>query len=208
MDLARQVIPESWRAELSKRLLPRETREKLLAQQFRNGKDWSRTRAFSIPSPYTSFIRVNLHGREPEGIVEPGPEYRALLNELETELKNITDPVTNEPAVTQVWRTKELFEGDVHDALPDLFADWRPGRFMQRVVHPEAELTQDKPEFYRRSDHSAYGFVAGAGPDVGQTGQDGEFEVLDLAPTFLSLMDTSVPEEMSGEVLESFARAE
>lgn len=208
MDLARQVIPESWRAELSKRLLPRETREKLLAQQFRNGKDWSRTRAFSIPSPYTSFIRVNLRGREPEGIVEPGPEYRALLNELETELKNITDPVTNEPAVTQVWRTKELFEGDVHDALPDLFADWRPGRFMQRVVHPEAELTQDKPEFYRRSDHSAYGFVAGAGPDVGQSGQDGEFEVLDLAPTFLSLMDTSVPEEMSGEVLESFARAE
>lgn len=198
MNLARRVIPEAWRVALSRRLLSREAREQILAEQFRSGTDWSQTKAFSIPSPYTSFIRVNLRGREPQGIVAPGAEYEALLDQIEADLRKLVDPVTGEPAVTQVERTKHLFGEDAHEALPDLFAEWKPGRFMQRVVHPEAELTQEKPDFYRRSDHSSYGFVAAAGPSIEARGHIGEVEVLDLAPMFLSLLGAAAPSRMSG----------
>ena len=45
--------------------------------------DWARTRAFSLPSDMTAYVRVNLKGREPEGVVAAGHEYEALCDELD-----------------------------------------------------------------------------------------------------------------------------
>nr|MBA2451181.1 alkaline phosphatase family protein [Chloroflexota bacterium] len=66
LALARRALPEAVRIALS-RHLPRDSRERLLADQFRDGTDWTKTTAFAIPSAYTSFPRVNLEGREPRG---------------------------------------------------------------------------------------------------------------------------------------------
>jgi predicted AlkP superfamily phosphohydrolase/phosphomutase len=202
LDLARRIVPEAWRTALS-RHLPREKRERLLADQFRAGTDWRKTTAFAIPASYTSFIRVNLRGREPQGVVEPGAEYEALLDRIEADLRQLVDPQTNEQAVTRVARTVELFRCDPHVSLPDLFIAWKPGRFMRRVVHPRAELVQKKPDFYRRSDHSSNGFVAAAGPSIQKRGALGEVEVLNLAPTFLSLLGESIPQTLPGQVIEA-----
>ncbi|HLE26392.1 MAG TPA: alkaline phosphatase family protein [Thermodesulfobacteriota bacterium] len=199
-NLVRRMVPESCRIALS-RYLPREKRERLLAEQFRSGTNWRKTTAFSIPASYTSFIRVNLKGREPEGIVEPGAEYMALLQRIEADLMQLVDHQTNELAVTIVAKTVELFGCEPHVSLPDLFVEWKPGRFMQRVVHPRAELVQKKPDFYRRSDHSSKGFVAAAGPYIHMRGALGNVEVLNLAPTFLYLMDEPIPRVMTGQVI-------
>ncbi len=206
MELVRRVVPEAWRTALS-RHLPREKRERLLADQFRNSTNWRKTTAFAIPASYTSFIRVNLRGREPAGTVEPGAEYEALLDRIETDLKQLVDPATNERAVTRVARTVELFRCPPHVSLPDLFVEWKPGRFMRRVVHPKAELVQQKPDFYRRSDHSANGFVAAAGPSIRARGIMDDISVLDLAPTFLSLVGQSVPQQLTGTVIEAVGRS-
>jgi predicted AlkP superfamily phosphohydrolase/phosphomutase len=205
LDLARRVIPESWRIALSSRL-PRESREQLLSDQLRTGSDWSKTTAFVIPSPYTSFVRVNLQGREPQGIVAPGSEYEALLNRLEDDLKLLVDPETGDPAVKRVARTVDLFGCGPHESLPDLFVEWREGRFMQRVVHPQAELVQQKPDFFRRSDHASHGFFAAAGPQISQGGAIGEIDVLDLAPTFLSMLDAPIPRQLRGKVIDRMVR--
>lgn len=74
LHLARRILPEAWRVRLSRRL-PRETRERLLASQFRSSADWGKTVAFAIPSLYTSLFRVNLRGREPQGVVSSHDEY-------------------------------------------------------------------------------------------------------------------------------------
>jgi predicted AlkP superfamily phosphohydrolase/phosphomutase len=205
IDLIRCVLPEAWRIALS-RHLPRERRERLLADQFRNGTNWRKTTAFAIPAAYTSFVRVNLRGREPEGIVEPGAEYEALLGRIMSDLKQLIDPQTNEPAVKRVAKTVELFGCDPPASLPDLFVEWKPGRFMQRVVHPRAELVQQRPDFYRRSDHSSNGFVAAAGPFISNQRVLGEVQVLDLVPTFLSLIGEPVPQSMTGKVIEAMIR--
>jgi hypothetical protein len=85
--------------------------------------------------------------------------------------------------------------------LPDLFVDWQPTtRFRERVLHPRAELTQQEPEFLRETDHSHYGFVVAAGPQIGERGAFGELPLLDLAPTFLSLLGEPAPPRMSGRV--------
>ncbi len=200
MDIARRLLPESLRIALSKRM-PREKREQLVSDRFRSGTDWSRTTAFSMPVSYTSFICVNLRGREPEGIVEPGDEYHALIDRIGDELKRLIDPVTGEPAVVSVNKTVDIFKCGPHKHLPDIFVEWKPGSFMERVLHPEAELTQKKPEFFRRSDHSSYGFFALAGPSVRTGGKIDNIEVLDIAPTFLSMLGEPVPDVMPGREL-------
>ncbi len=201
MDLARRLLPRTWRVALSRHLSWAQ-REGLLAEAFRNGTDWSTTTAFAIPALYTSFVRVNLRGREPQGIVEPGADYDALLDRIAADLRQLIDPETNEPAVTEIRRTVDAFSCAPHATLPDLWVEWKPGRYMERVEHPRATLSISKPEFSRRSDHSARGFVAAAGPSIRQQGDVGTVEVLDLAPTFLSLMGEPVPPSMSGQVLE------
>lgn len=47
--LIRQIVPQAWRIALS-RHLPRETRERLLADQFRGSINWQKTTAFATPS--------------------------------------------------------------------------------------------------------------------------------------------------------------
>jgi predicted AlkP superfamily phosphohydrolase/phosphomutase len=202
IDLARRLVPEGWRLALSRRL-SREARERLLADRFRIATDWKRTRAFALPSAYTGFVRVNLRGREPDGVVAPGAEYAAVLDRLETDLATLVDPRSGAPAVTRTTRTTEAFGCPPHATLPDLWVDWLPGRFLDRVTFPGGELTQERPDFYRRSDHADHGFFAAAGPGIAARGEIDAVEVLDLAPTFQALLGRPPTARMTGAPIRS-----
>lgn len=198
----RRMIPQTWRSALSNHLPPK-VQERLLADQFRSGTNWKKTKAFAIPSLYTSFVRINLRGREPEGIVEPGTQYEALLDCLEADLWQLIDPQTGEPAVEQMTRTVKIFDCEPPNVLPDLFVEWKPStHFVERVIHPKAELTQEKSAYFRSSWHTFNGFVAAAGPSIRRQGTVGNISLLDIAPTFLHLLGEPAPQEMTGKVIE------
>ena len=206
MHLVRRFIPESWRIGVS-RHFSRETRERLLADQFRGRTDWGGTSMFAIPSSFTGLLRVNLRGREPQGTVEPGAAYRQLLDQVANDLRQIIDPVTGETAVDDVVITVDRFGGGPPASLPDIFVLWKPARhFMDRLQHPHTDLTQERPEFSRDTHHSQNGFVTGAGPDVVISGEHEEVPLLDLAPTFLSLLGAPIPESLNGTLLRETAR--
>jgi predicted AlkP superfamily phosphohydrolase/phosphomutase len=105
--------------------------------------------------------------------------------------------------VKRISRAIEIFGGDIPDSLPDLFVEWKPGHFMRRVVHPRVELVQKKPEFFRVSDHTNHGFTAAAGSSIRSQGSIGDISLLDLSPTFLTLMGEPVPERMTGRVMKT-----
>lgn len=200
LSLLRTMLPQRFRNLLSG-FLSSDARENLVSDKFRKATDWSRTRIFSIPSYYTSQFRLNLAGREPEGIV-PRAEYERTLDEFEAELRQLVDPVTKCPAIKAIRRTQGLFGGNPPEILPDLFAEWEEAdHFVERVEHPKREITQSPCEFHRGSDHSQFGFVAAAGPDIENRGDLGEISLLDLAPTFLKLLGEAPAKGLSGEVL-------
>ncbi|MBA2450114.1 MAG: hypothetical protein H0V51_19015, partial [Chloroflexi bacterium] len=202
LDLVRRLLPKSWRVALSHHL-PWTAQERLLSEELARSTDWARTTAFTIPSLYTGYIRVNLRGREPRGIVEPGPEYERLLDRVEADLARLVEPRTGQPAVGWVSRTARAFGTGPPTHLPDLFVEWASfPHFMDRALYPGGALLQPKPSYFRDNRHTLHGFVAAAGPSIRGRGSIGDLTLTDLAPTFLSLLGAPIPDGMRGKPLE------
>ena len=86
--------------------------------------DWSRTRAFTVPGENKGYIRLNLRGRERDGIVDEA-DADALLTEIAAGIAGFRDP-DGSPSVTRVIRMSESLAGDVPPSpmLPDLIVAW------------------------------------------------------------------------------------
>jgi len=79
--------------------------------------DWERTRAYSLG---LGQIYINLAGREGRGVVKPGPEYRAVKNEIIQRLSGLRDASTGEVAVRAVYDRDGSYWGPAFDEAPDL----------------------------------------------------------------------------------------
>ena len=197
LTLLRRIIPPDVRARMSL-FLPRRLQMRLEKDRFQTETNWAQTKAFSIPALNTSFVRVNLRGREPQGIVEPGPEYERLLDQIESDLKQLVDVRSGEPAVERVIRTAEAFCCGPPLVLPDLSVEWKSTLYlMDRLRHPKVELVQAMPHYNRSSYHTFSGFFEAAGPSIRGGGDLGEVSPLDFAPMFLSLMGELVSQSLT-----------
>jgi predicted AlkP superfamily phosphohydrolase/phosphomutase len=66
--------------------------------------DWTRTKAVM---PGSCYIYVNLKGRDPHGIAEPGEEYEKLCEEIIQLLYDCTDPLTDKKRAAWAFRKKD-----------------------------------------------------------------------------------------------------
>jgi predicted AlkP superfamily phosphohydrolase/phosphomutase len=202
--ILRALLPDRVR-DLVNRLLPLSVQARLLSEKFAGATDWARTTVYAPPGYYTGCLRVNLRGREPQGIVEPGAEYDALLTRVEADLHALTDAESGEPVVDHTVRLREVFGDARHPALPDLVVFWREhDRPLRRLRHPRVELTQAPHAFHRGSHHTTNGLLVAAGPGVRRAGPMAEVSPLAIAPTLLALLDIAPPETMTGAPLDSW----
>lgn len=198
--LVRRMIPQSWQRAISDRL-PDGFHGRMLTREWFGGTDWPATTLFPIPSYFLGLLRVNLRGREPQGIVEPGADYVKLLDRVEDDLKQLIDPKSGQPAVRYIARTVDLYRTEPHRSLPDIFFDWAPASYPKvRIEHPRAVLEQKDLFFNRDTRHDLRGFFAAAGPGISGRGRLPNLSVLDVAPTCLRLMGQPIPEAMQGAV--------
>ena len=86
--------------------------------------DWEHTRAVGFG---TGGIFLNVRGREPRGVVELGPEYGALRQEIATALLNWRDPQTGQPVVKEVLFREQYCAGSESPGLPDLWPAFQRG---------------------------------------------------------------------------------
>lgn len=160
---------------------------------------WSQMRAFAIPSFSDGHVRINLKGREPNGIVVPS-EYDALCDELTEKLYRLKDGRTGKPVVKKVLRTR-YSASDSRPNLPD--ADL--------IVLWEEQPTDvvDSPDFgrigpiayYRSGGHRPQGFLMAKGEGIAPGSSLNEAESIDLAPTILELMGAKIPKFFDGKSL-------
>ena len=86
-------------------------------------EDYRRSRCFAIhDTPAHSGIRINLAGREPDGLVKPGSEADHLCNELTSALMSMRNLDTDETLVSRIIPADKACSGPYRDHLPDLLS--------------------------------------------------------------------------------------
>ncbi|RME85749.1 MAG: hypothetical protein D6775_01985 [Caldilineae bacterium] len=168
--------------------------------------DWQRSRAYARRG--IGALYVNLKGREPQGIVEPGAEYEALREHIMEALRNLRDPETGEPLVAEVNRGEELFHGPYMDDAPDIV--FRPRNMHDRFILGFATDPFVRPARKRENAYVEYGYhtrrgvLIAAGPGIRSGTQIEGAHIYDIAPTVLHLLGLPVPLDMDGRVLLEF----
>ncbi len=161
--------------------------------------DWSRTTAYS--AGYGGPIYINLKGREPQGIVEPGAEYEKLMEKISADLRALRHPDTGEPFVGEIFRPQDLYTGPYAQTAPDLqFTpyDWRNQGY---GVHDFASNRWLEPSPDRSGTHRMNGILCLYGPGVKPGATVDKATLMDIAPTILGLMGVPIPKIMDGRML-------
>ncbi len=163
--------------------------------------DWSQSRAYSF-GRHLGSIYVNVKGREPHGIVEPGAEYEAVRDEIERLAYEFRDPHTGRKLIGQVLRREEIYNGPHMERAPDLIL--RPNEpsdiffGLADFGHRETVST-----VYRYSGmHRDHGMLIVHGPGVRPGTHVEGAAIQDIAPTVLHTMGLPVASDMDGQVLE------
>ena len=131
----RAAIPSGARGAIA-RALPAAAALELTSRLELRGIDWAHTAAFAHPADNQGYIRLNLRGRERDGILDPA-EADALLDAIAEGLTTFCDP-DGAPAVASVDRVSEHHDGARAGQLPDLVVQWseRPATTLQGVHSP------------------------------------------------------------------------
>jgi predicted AlkP superfamily phosphohydrolase/phosphomutase len=196
----RARLPTGLRAALA-RPLPDRLAADLTARLSLSGTDWSRTKAFALPSNHEGCIRFNLRGREREGILDPA-ETQELTQRIEEGLMSFADD-DGAPAVAGVYPPSDrLGEGQRSALLPDLVVEWSS--------RPASQLTGVRSSVYGEVRRSA-----GVGRTGGHNAEAWALllprrarlrtpsrpaDVIDLAATARALLDPN-GDDTGGEAL-------
>jgi predicted AlkP superfamily phosphohydrolase/phosphomutase len=142
--------------------LPTATQEKLINRHLASDTDWSRSVAFGMPTLYTGYVRINLKGREPQGIVEPGNEYRQVVEQIAEDFSKLESP-----RVAKIRRMADLCAGKPPELVPDLVISWvENDRPWDEIVHPRFRAPLPRHQFHRSTYHSYRGFLAALDADL------------------------------------------
>jgi predicted AlkP superfamily phosphohydrolase/phosphomutase len=158
---------------------------------YANAHDWTEHRCFPLPMDLAGYLRINVKGREARGIVEPGPEYRALCEELHDAFLSFRDVATGRPIVDRVYRLDDLAPPDApyRELLPDLVIAWDGVSAQQsRAIHSPryGEMrweTDERLAYGRSGDHRERGWLLAAGEGIDPATRVEGHHIRDLVPT-------------------------
>ena len=156
-------------------------------------------KAFALHTASTGYIRFNLKGREPAGIIEEN-YYDRLCEELTENLMELIEPRTGKPAVHKVHKRRENHKGPLAEqVMPDLFVEWAD-LYIEALYSPRfGHFGPVRNE--RSGTHRPRGIFFARGSDLpGDQLIDGG-HARDITPTILSLMGEPIPEDIEGHNL-------
>jgi predicted AlkP superfamily phosphohydrolase/phosphomutase len=200
----RTLLPLTWRSAV-KNHLPQSWQDALTLAWRLDGVDWAHTPVFCTMPDLQGHIRVNLAGRERDGIVRPGEEYEFWLEKVTEGLKTFVDESTGQPIVQAVRRPSEMYpDGKMKHFLPDLTVEWPPRVAAQframtspRYGRIDSPFGGRAPEG-RPGHHDFDGWLIAAGPGIEAGASIEGSHELDLAPTLHAWFGLDIPPHFRG----------
>jgi predicted AlkP superfamily phosphohydrolase/phosphomutase len=161
--------------------------------------EWRVLQGFVIPSFSDVHLRINLAGRERDGVVAHA-EYASACDALEAELRACRDARTGQPVFGEITRMRPSDPHATDGPSADLVA--RCAGPVDVISHPRAGRIGPFP-FLRTGSHTTHGFAWCSGPGV--CAQDlGARPASDLPPTLLGLLGLPRDTDMEGSAITGF----
>ncbi len=158
---------------------------------------WKKTRAYVYS---TAGIRINVKGRDQFGIVEPGKEFEALMEEIRQKMLAITDESGNK-IMKGVYTAEELYGNACPDESPDLFFEFKDDHFYTTYYAITASsVFLDKGYSWRQGDHRQDGVVLLAGDGIVR-GKTITADIEDILPTILFVQDLPLSPNFDGKIM-------
>ncbi|MBD3235999.1 MAG: nucleotide pyrophosphatase [Candidatus Eisenbacteria bacterium] len=162
-----------------------------------DGVDWERTRAYTFG---LGGIYINVKGREAQGAVERGEEYRRVKRELIEKLSGLKDPETGETGILRIYDSEEIFRGPYRGDGPDLVVGYNVGyraSWDGAVGAADETVFEDNTKSWS-GDHCMDPFMV---PGIFFSNRKIETRfpgLIDLGPTVLDLFGVKKPAHMDG----------
>jgi predicted AlkP superfamily phosphohydrolase/phosphomutase len=154
---------------------------------------WPQMKVFALPTFGDARLRVNVRGRERDGIVESA-EYTSACDEIEAALRACRDPRTGGPVVAQTWRPRAADPMKPGGPDADIVVQW--SHAFDALEHPDVGLIGPFP-FRRAGGHTGRGFALFTGPGIPRADL-GEHPAIDLPATILALLGEDPPSDLDG----------
>ncbi|MBU1190283.1 MAG: alkaline phosphatase family protein [Gammaproteobacteria bacterium] len=207
-DRLRAMVPLMLRNTI-KAHLPMAVQDKLTTYWRTGGIDWSTTPAFALVSDLQGYIRINLRGREAEGIVASAEDYERLCTRISEGLLSFVDADSGEPIVHDVVRSSEIYpQGKRRDDLPDLVVKWaHTPAAAHRAIRSDryhVSLPWPTPGHHpsgRSGNHRPHGFLVATGPGIAPGTILEKAHILDLIPTVLDILGLAATPVQKGRAL-------
>ncbi len=161
--------------------------------------DWSRTAAYGIG---LNGLYLNLRGREPHGIIDPGEEREALLQQLASELEAVEDE-NGQRVIRGVYRGDRIYRGSATALAPDLVIGYARGyRASWGTVQGDAtgEILDNNPSAWS-ADHCADALEVPGVFFCNRPLRAASPSLVDVAPSILAEFGLPAPSSMVGRNL-------
>jgi predicted AlkP superfamily phosphohydrolase/phosphomutase len=154
--------------------------------------NWAKTKAFTTIRTTGEGVSINLAGRDPDGIVDPG-DFEKVRGDVMDALSSFVDPKTGKKPVKAIFKREEIFKGRHADAAPDIIMEPAEG---YSLTHAKSAIEDAD---WVSGDHRIEGTIVAVGPDVKPFEQPPL--LIDMAPTILAALDAPASIEPTGRVL-------
>jgi predicted AlkP superfamily phosphohydrolase/phosphomutase len=165
--------------------------------------DWSRTKAYRFPMYHPAEgIEINLRGRQPQGIVEPGSDYEQVRDFIVGQLRRVKDPGSGVPIVEEVHKREDIYSGPYLEIAPDIVFVTSPRFRAEREIGQDyvAPVPLRQLEKYNGL-HQMNGIFVARGKSIKAASTLDGARIIDIAPTVLYAMALPIPRDMDGRVL-------
>jgi predicted AlkP superfamily phosphohydrolase/phosphomutase len=161
---------------------------------------WPRMKAFCVPSFSDGCVRINVRGRDGSGVVAP-EDYLRTCDEVAAMLQTMRDCRHGLQMVKKVIRMREdPFDDDPNLPSADLIVVWQEEYAADSVETPGYGRIGPVPH-YRAGSHLSTGFAAIRHPLVAAGSTMPAGNVMDLAPTLLTMMGAPLQPHFGGTSL-------
>jgi predicted AlkP superfamily phosphohydrolase/phosphomutase len=169
---------------------------KYLLVKKRLGIDWQKTQAYFYPTGWFWGIRINMKGREPNGIVQP-EEYDEVRNRIIEAMERTVDEEEGIRVFERVYRREGIYSGAYTKNAPDIIFALHPDYYLSdRIGNYIFKKRKDRGGFHRRD-----GMFILHGPGIKKGEKIERAHIMDVAPTILYLLGLPVPKDFDGKVL-------